>query len=68
VYQTGTEYFNQKPAKGIAYLQEQGMLSDPLDPEEVVNFIKENPKIEKKMLGEYITKRNNSKLLEVFVK
>lgn len=29
VYQTGTEYFNQKPTKGIAYLQEQGLLSDP---------------------------------------
>ncbi|XP_053393405.1 Golgi-specific brefeldin A-resistance guanine nucleotide exchange factor 1-like isoform X2 [Mercenaria mercenaria] len=68
VYHTGTEYFNQKPAKGIAYLQEQGLLSEPLDPEEVVSFIKENPKIDKKMLGEYVTKRNNSKLLEVFVK
>ncbi|KAL4239944.1 G-box binding factor [Mactra antiquata] len=68
VYHTGTEYFNQKPTKGIAYLQEQGLLSDPLDPGEVVTFIKENPKIDKKVLGEYITKRSNSKLLEAFVK
>jgi len=68
VYNTGTEYFNQKPGKGIAYLQEQGLLSDPLDPGEVVTFIKENPKIDKKVLGEFITKRSNSLLLEAFVK
>ncbi|XP_052766160.1 Golgi-specific brefeldin A-resistance guanine nucleotide exchange factor 1-like isoform X2 [Mya arenaria] len=68
VYNTGTEYFNQKPGKGIHYLQEQGLLKDPLDPGEVVNFIKENPKIDKKVLGEFITKRNNTPLLEAFVK
>ena len=68
IYQTGTEYFNNKPSKGIAYLQEQGLLADPLDPGEVINFIKENPKLDKKMLGEFITKRGNAKILEAFVK
>lgn len=68
IYHTGTEYFNTKPAKGIAYLQEQGLLSDPLDPGEVIMFIKENPKLDKKMIGEYITKRTNSVVLEAFVK
>lgn len=68
MYNTGTEYFNQKPAKGLAYLQEQGLLKDPLDPDEVAAFIKENPKIDKKVLGEFITKRTNAHLLEAFVK
>ncbi|XP_052237414.1 Golgi-specific brefeldin A-resistance guanine nucleotide exchange factor 1-like isoform X1 [Dreissena polymorpha] len=68
VYNTGTEYFNQKPGKGISYLQEQGLLADPLEPGEVVTFIRGNPKIDKKVLGEFITKRSNSQLLEAFVK
>ena len=68
IYHTGTEYFNTKPAKGITYLQEQGLLSDPLDPGEIITFIKENPKLDKKMIGEYITKRTNSVILEAFVK
>ena len=37
---SGTEHFNVKPAKGIQFLQDNGLLSSPLDPKEVVNFIK----------------------------
>lgn len=68
MYHTGTEYFNQKPIKGIAYLQEQGWLTDPLDIGEIITFMKENPRIDKKVLGEYIGRRSNGQLLEAFVK
>lgn len=27
--------FNEKPKRGLAFLQEQGLLSDPLQPDEV---------------------------------
>ncbi|XP_061196225.1 Golgi-specific brefeldin A-resistance guanine nucleotide exchange factor 1-like isoform X2 [Saccostrea echinata] len=68
LYYTGTEQFNTKPSKGITYLQEQGLLSDPLDPGEVVTFLKENPRLDKAMIGEYVAKKTNSKVLEAFVK
>ena len=66
LYQTGTELFSVKPSKGIVFLQEQGILSVPLDPEEVVAFFKENPKLCKKMLGEYLSNKKNSKVLEAY--
>nr|KAG5707576.1 hypothetical protein BaRGS_001124 [Batillaria attramentaria] len=67
-YIQGTELFNQKPAKGISFLQEQGLLSTPLDPGEVITFLRENPKLDKKMIGEYIGSKKNKVVLEAFVK
>ena len=68
IYQTGTEQFNTKPSKGIAFLQEQGLLSTPLNEGEVVNFIKEDPKLDKKQIGEFISNKKNGKILEAFQK
>lgn len=65
---TGTEYFNQKSKKGIQFLQEHGVLKHELDPQEVVLFLRENPGLDKKMIGEYISNRNNLQILEAFVK
>ncbi|XP_038222593.1 Golgi-specific brefeldin A-resistance guanine nucleotide exchange factor 1 [Zerene cesonia] len=55
----GTELFNQKPERGIEFLQEHGVLATPLDPDEVANFLRENPDLDKKMIGEYICKRSS---------
>ncbi|XP_064640698.1 Golgi-specific brefeldin A-resistance guanine nucleotide exchange factor 1-like [Lineus longissimus] len=65
---TGTEQFNIKPSKGIAFLQEHGLMSTPLDPGEVVTFLKENPRLDKKMIGEFISSKKNAVVLEAFVK
>lgn len=66
----GTELFNQRPEKGIHYLQENGYLSAELDPVEVAQFLRENSSLDKKMIGEYISKKKNVelKILEYFVK
>lgn len=64
----GTEYFNHKPKKGIQFLQEHGVLKPELDSEEIVHFLRENPGLDKKMIGEYISGRNNSQVLEAFVR
>ncbi|KAG5880373.1 hypothetical protein JTB14_027280 [Gonioctena quinquepunctata] len=64
----GTEYFNQKPKKGIQFLQEHGVLKPELDIQEVVVFLRENPALNKAMIGEYISNRSNLKILEAFVK
>ncbi|RZF38846.1 hypothetical protein LSTR_LSTR014152 [Laodelphax striatellus] len=65
---TGTEHFNSKPKKGIQFLQDQNLLSTPLDPVEVVTYLKENPYLDKKMIGEYISNRTNLNVLDCFVK
>ncbi|XP_034476880.1 Golgi-specific brefeldin A-resistance guanine nucleotide exchange factor 1 isoform X2 [Drosophila innubila] len=65
----GTEWFNQRPDKGIQYLQEHGILHSQLDPMQVALFLRENPGLDKKMIGEYISKKKNvdSKILINFV-
>ncbi|XP_059214825.1 Golgi-specific brefeldin A-resistance guanine nucleotide exchange factor 1 isoform X1 [Centropristis striata] len=64
---TGTEQFNQKPKKGIQFLQEKGLLSNPLDNSQVAQWLRENPRLDKKMIGEYISDRKNMELLDSFV-
>ncbi|KAK3573798.1 hypothetical protein QTP86_032933 [Hemibagrus guttatus] len=65
---TGTEQFNQQPKNGIQFLQEKGLLSSPMDTNEVAQWLRENPRLDKKMIGEYISERNNMELLDSFVR
>lgn len=65
---TGTEQFNVKSKKGIQFLQEHHLLSTPLDPQEVVHFLRENPRLDKKMIGDFISNRSNLAVLDAFVK
>uniref|UniRef100_A0A8C2E1L7 Golgi-specific brefeldin A-resistance guanine nucleotide exchange factor 1 n=1 Tax=Cyprinus carpio TaxID=7962 RepID=A0A8C2E1L7_CYPCA len=64
---TGTEQFNQKPKKGIQILQEKALLSSPMDNNEVAQWLRENPRLDKKMIGEFISDRRNTDLLDSFV-
>ncbi|XP_056386552.1 Golgi-specific brefeldin A-resistance guanine nucleotide exchange factor 1 isoform X4 [Hyla sarda] len=64
---TGTEQFNQKPKKGIQFLQEKNLLATPMDNKEVAQWLRENPRLDKKMIGEFISDRKNLDLLESFV-
>jgi golgi-specific brefeldin A-resistance guanine nucleotide exchange factor 1 len=70
VLSQGTDLFNQRPEKGIQFLQENGTLNVNLDPLEVAHFLRESPGLDKKMIGEYISKKKNVEkgILEVFVK
>lgn len=66
----GTDLFNQRPEKGIQFLQENGILNATLEPLEIAHFLRESPGLDKKMIGEYISKKKNVEkgILEVFVK
>ncbi|XP_071953967.1 Golgi-specific brefeldin A-resistance guanine nucleotide exchange factor 1-like isoform X2 [Antedon mediterranea] len=66
--QAGTDQFNQKPSKGIAFLQENNILRTPLDPKEMAQFLKENPKLDKKQIGEYVSNKKNTKVLEAYMR
>lgn len=65
---SGTEQFNQKPKKGIQFLQEKGLLSSPMDNNEVAQWLRENPRLDKKQIGEFISDRKYMELLDSFVK
>lgn len=60
--QTGTDLFNQSPAKGVAFLQEHGLFRTPLQCSEVVEWLKENPHLDKRKIAEYIVNRKNTKV------
>ncbi|XP_031435029.1 Golgi-specific brefeldin A-resistance guanine nucleotide exchange factor 1 isoform X2 [Clupea harengus] len=64
---TGTELFNQKHKKGIQFLQEKGLLSSPMDNTEVAQWLRENPRLDKKMIGEIVSDRMHMELLDSFV-
>nr|XP_033796317.1 Golgi-specific brefeldin A-resistance guanine nucleotide exchange factor 1 isoform X2 [Geotrypetes seraphini]XP_033796319.1 Golgi-specific brefeldin A-resistance guanine nucleotide exchange factor 1 isoform X2 [Geotrypetes seraphini] len=64
---TGTEQFNQKPKKGVQFLQEKNLLTTPMDNNEVAQWLRENPRLDKKMIGEFVSDRKNMDLLESFV-
>jgi len=60
--------FNQSPSSGIKFLQENGLLMNPLDINEIVKFVKDNPLLDKKIIGEYLSNRKNVHILEQYVK
>ncbi|TRY67573.1 hypothetical protein TCAL_07827 [Tigriopus californicus] len=65
--QSATEQFNAKPTKSITFMQENKLIQSPLDPIEIVEFMRKNPHLDKKQLGEYISNRKNLHVLEAFV-
>ena len=67
LFQAGSELFNQKPKKGIQFLQEQGLLQID-DWTTIANWLRTNPILSKKQIGEYISDRKNPALLQAFLK
>lgn len=63
----GANKFNEKPGKGLAFLQSQGIINDVNDPASVANFLKSTSRISKKVLGEYLSKKGNDDLLREFM-
>lgn len=66
VYHQAVEMFNVKPKTGIAYLQEQGYLDKTN--ESIVAFLKETPKLNKAMLGEYLSRKDNPELTDAYMR
>ena len=65
---SGSDRFNLKPKDGIAFLQKNGLLEDPLNPVEMAAFLAENPRLDKKTIGEYLSNRRNTDVLVAFVR
>lgn len=63
----GTAKFNESPKKGIAFLVQAGIISDVDDVVSIATFLKSTSRVSKKMLGEYLTKKGNDKVLDAFL-
>ncbi|XP_048255616.1 brefeldin A-inhibited guanine nucleotide-exchange protein 1-like isoform X2 [Haliotis rufescens] len=50
--ETGIEIFHKKPAKGIAYLQEQGLLGK--SPDDIAEFFHSEDRLDKTALGDFL--------------
>lgn len=69
---TGATRFNTKPSVGIEFLQSNGIIKSdetsgqPL-PGSIAGFLKGCPRIDKKLLGDYISKPDHIEILKAFV-
>lgn len=63
----GATKFNENPKAGIAFLASQGIIEDPSDPRSVARFVKGTTRIDKKVLGEYLSKKSNGDVLNAFL-
>ncbi|PWZ03169.1 hypothetical protein BCV70DRAFT_197407 [Testicularia cyperi] len=69
----GAARFNAKPKDGLAYLEQEGLLDYPDKPDwtrehRIAKFLKDCPRLDKKLLGDYLGRPDNVKVLEAFVK
>ncbi|XP_034951893.1 Golgi-specific brefeldin A-resistance guanine nucleotide exchange factor 1 [Chelonus insularis] len=66
----GAEKFNEHPRQGIAKLAEHGLIGKPgeQDPEKIAKLLRENPMLDKLAIAEYISRKENTNILNCFVK
>ncbi|SPC60877.1 related to golgi-specific brefeldin a-resistance guanine nucleotide exchange factor 1 [Ustilago sp. UG-2017b] len=68
----GASRFNAKPKDGLAFLENEGLLdyddASLTREERIARFLKECPRLDKKLVGDYIGRPDNVKVLEAFVR
>ncbi|KDQ13235.1 hypothetical protein BOTBODRAFT_633172 [Botryobasidium botryosum FD-172 SS1] len=66
----GAARFNQKPKTGIEFLEEKGMIYTGEESRErsLATFLKNTPRLDKKLLGDYISRSENGAVLTEFMK
>jgi len=63
----GATKFNEKPKAGIAFLASQSIIKDAEDPKCIAEFVKGTTRVDKKILGEFISKKGNEAILSAFI-
>lgn len=63
----GAAKFNESPKGGVAFLASQGIIQNPDDPKCIAEFVKGTTRVDKKVLGEFISKRSNEGILSAFI-
>jgi len=69
---TGAARFNSKPKIGVAFLEENKLIYSDLSPEvsrtrSLAIFLKSCTRLDKRLLGDYISKPDNLELLKEFI-
>lgn len=64
--------FNNKPKSGIAFLEENGIIYKDLSDEvskarSLASFLKGCTRLDKRLLGDYISKPDNIEILKAFI-
>lgn len=57
-FQEGVALFNKEPKKGVAFMQEQGMLGE--SPGDVACFLGKTMGLNKTMVGDYLGERDDA--------
>jgi len=63
----GASRFNENPKSGIAFLVTQGIIDSPDNPSSISSFLKGTTRIDKKVLGEFLSKKSNDAILDTFM-
>lgn len=63
----GATRFNENPQSGIVFLAQQRLITNPDDPQSIAKFLKGTSRVDKKVLGDYISKGKNEQLLSAFM-
>ncbi|PWW79256.1 Sec7-domain-containing protein [Tuber magnatum] len=63
----GANKFNEDPKKGIQYLVSESIIDRADNPDSIARFLKGTSRINKKLLGEYLSKKSNMDILTVFM-
>ncbi|GAA6005362.1 hypothetical protein JCM11491_002672 [Sporobolomyces phaffii] len=61
----GAAAFNTKPKVGIKFLEEHGVITK--EPSSLANFLKTTPKLDKKLLGDFISRPDQIEVLKSFM-
>nr|VWO98733.1 MSP1 protein-like protein [Ganoderma boninense] len=67
---TGTAKFNTKPKTGLAFLEENRLIyTDPSEPKplSLAKFLKSSARVDKRLLGDFLSKPDNIELLKAFL-
>jgi len=63
----GATKFNEKPKAGLAYLASQKIIDNVESPQSIAKFLRGTSRIDKRVLGEYLSKKGNESLLIAFL-
>ena len=61
----GAARFNKSPKTGIAFLKEHGFVNET--PKSLAIFLKNTPRLNKRLLGDFISKPSNLDILNAFM-
>ncbi|WFD07354.1 GDP/GTP exchange factor for ARF [Malassezia vespertilionis] len=67
----GAAAFNQKPRQGIAFLEREGLVDttqgNEVRAQGIARFLKESPLVDKRLLGDYLSRPENLDILAAFM-